>query len=105
MKTKNLYKTFYWRCASEWVGLLRGARHKETQVKNVSLESHPSDNPFSRFKICSSSSADEEDEDLSPCRRLVRLRRIDLRDNALSYIGDLTGLEALEEIKLSGRNV
>ena len=56
----------------------------------------------SRIELCSTEKGSFSSEDQIPCGNMVRLRTIDLRGNALTSLGDLGQLPAIQELRISG---
>ena len=56
----------------------------------------------SRIELCSNKQGSSSSEHQIPCGNMARLRTIDLRGNALTSLGDLGQLPAIQDLRISG---
>ena len=56
----------------------------------------------SRMVLCSTGRGSYSSEHQVPCGNMVHLRKIDLRGNALTSLGELGQLPAIQELRISG---
>ena len=56
----------------------------------------------SRMVLCSTGRGSHSSEHHIPCGNMVHLRKIDLRGNALTSLGELGQLPAIQELRISG---